>query len=281
MKESPDSPGLSSADNLSGHVWVQELPTGGDFRFEIAPSGLVTFGVDDRTFESVESVPIQYRRGAQLINDSIDRTALAAATDDPSAVTFCGVATWNEGIGYEWGTLPAFVGIDVWDGYRDTFLPPDAATRVFERLGLPALPAVEKELAAAHADFRRFEDDAAFPASAWRSGMAAGVLIRDKSGGRVTARRSANQEEATDTERWSATELADAYASDERIEQSIERMRDTGEPVTVSSVRNRLVAEVAREAHTDVFSGGEFSASVSAFQSAVAERIQQHQFINE
>lgn len=281
MNASPDSLGLASSDDLSGHVWVQEVPTGGEFRFEVAQSGLVTFGVDDRTFDSVDSVPIQYRLAAELIDDRIDRAALAAATDDPSSVTFCGIATWNEGISYEWETLPAFVGIAVRAESKGRFLSPDAATRVFERLGLPTLPAVEKELSADHADFSRFEDDAAFPDSAWRNGKATGVLLRDKSGVRVTAWRSAYRETHTETERWSAPELAEAYATDERIDRTVQRLRDAGEPVAVSSVRDRLVADVAREAYTALFSDREFVASVPAFQSAVAERVQQHQFTTE
>lgn len=281
MKQSPDSLGLASVDELSGHVWVQELPTGGEFRFQVAPSGLVTFGVADRRFDSVDSVPVQYRRAAQEINDQIDRAALDAATDDPSAVTFCGVAIWNEGIPYEWETTPAFVGSDVWTRPKETFLSPDVATAVFERLGLSALPAVKKELPVGHADFTRFEDDAAFPASAWWRGAAAGVLIRDKSGGRVTAWRSASRETHTEPERWTATELADAYATVERIEQTMQTLRDNGEPVTVSSVRDRLVTDVAREVYAELFSGGEFIASVTAFESAVAERVQQHQFTTE
>lgn len=242
----------------------------------MAASGLVTFGVADRTFDGVEAVPIQYRRAAELVVDRIDRGALQSATDEPSEVTFCGVATWNDGIEYAWRDMPALVGVDVWTGSSETFLSPDAATGVFERLGLPTLPAIEKEVPAAHADFTRFEDDAAFPESAWRAGKAAGVLLRDKSGGRVTAWRSTEATGDADTERRPGSELAAAYATDERIERTIAALRDGSHPVTVASIRDRLVADVARESYATLFRDGEFVGSVAEFRSAVAERVQRY-----
>jgi hypothetical protein len=73
-------------------------------------------------------------------------------------------------------------------------------------------------------------------------------------------------------------ELATEYATDERIEQTIAALRADRHPVTVDTVRDRLVADVAREAYVDLFVDGEFVTSLSAFQSAIAERVQQYQF---
>jgi hypothetical protein len=277
VQQCPETATLASVDELSGHVWVQELPTGGTFRFQVAASGLVTFAVGDRTFDAVESVPIQYRRAAQLINDRIDRAALQAATDEPDDVLFCGVVTWNEGIEYDWSAVPAFVGVDVWAASKETFLSPDAATGVFERLGLPTLPAIQKEVPAAHADLTRFDDDAAFPESVWRTGKAAGVLLRDKSDGRVTAWQSKQSDTHTTTVQQSEAELAAEYATNDRIEQTVDVLRDGAHQPTVASIRDRLVADIAREAYAELFPDGEFIASVTAFQSAVAKRVQQHQ----
>ena len=75
----------------------------------------------------------------------------------------------------------------MWDGSQDRFLPPDASTAAFERLGLPTLPAIEKEVPIAHADLEQYETGTAFPDSTWRSEKAAGILLRDKSGNCVAA----------------------------------------------------------------------------------------------
>lgn len=280
MKECPETPELDTdaADRLSGHVWVQELPTGGGLRFQVAASGLVTVATPEGTFDTVSSVPAPYRRAAKAIGDQLDRGALQAATDDPSTVTFCGVATWDEGVAYDWAALPPFVGTDVWSGSKGRYLSPDTATGVFDRLGLATLPAIDKELSAAHTDFDAFTEPAAFPQSAWHDGRAAGVLIRDKSGGRAEVwRRDRGDTERAPTVR-TADELAAEYVTAERIERTIERIRDGEGSLTVTTIRDRLVADLAREAHTTLYPDGTFVVDTDAFQSAVAERVQQRQF---
>jgi hypothetical protein len=278
VKRFPETPVLDDETEFSGHVWIQEVPTGGQFRFQVSSSGLVSFATADRTFEAAESVPPPYRRAARLIDTNLDRAAFRAATDDPEGVTFCGLATRYEGREYDWEQLPAFVGTDVWSG--ETLLSPDRATGVFERLGLPTPPAVEKELPAAHADLRRFADAAEFPESAWGGGAAAGVLVRDKSGARATVCRREPEEPAVVTGK-TAAELAAAYATEERIERTVARLRDSGRALTVDAIRDRVVADVAREAYAELYPDDAFVASVSAFESAVAERVQQHQFTAE
>jgi hypothetical protein len=274
MKRHPEPPALNRAGELTGHLWIQERPTGGQFRFQVAASGLITFGMADRTVETVDAVPLPYRRAAETVSECLDRGALHAATEDPAQVTFLGLATRNEGVDYDWTALPAFVGVDVWSG--DAFAPPDAATRVFEELGLDALPAVEKELSAAHATLDRYHDAVEFPASVWRDGAAAAVLVRDKTGGRARAWRPGVCEREPDPATESPTELAAMHATDERIERTVTELRESGESPTVDAVRDRLVANVVREAYATLCPGDEFVASAPDFESAVAERVQRY-----
>ncbi|MBX0288303.1 hypothetical protein [Haloarcula salinisoli] len=277
MKQCPEAPTLAETGEFSGHVWVQELPTGGQFRFTVAPSGFVTFATPDGSFDAAASVPAAFRRAAHQIAAQLDRDALEAATDAPDDITFCGIATRNEGVDYDWAAVPPFVGTDVWSGRSEAFLSPDAATGVFDRLGLPTLPAVEKEQPAAHIDLARFDESAGFPPSAWRDGPAAGVLIRDKAGNRAAAWCVEPGDPPSDAERHSAAELAAAYATTDRIEQTVTAMSGDGTSVTVDGIRDRLVADVAREAYAELFADGAFIASLTAFESAVAERVQRHQ----
>ncbi|MFC6974796.1 hypothetical protein ACFQL1_09050 [Halomicroarcula sp. GCM10025709] len=178
------------------------------------------------------------------------------------------------------GFAPPFVGVDVYSGRKDQFLSPDSATGVFKRLGIPALSAIDKELNAAHADLSRYEDESEFPPSAWRDRHTAGVLIRDKSGGRGLAWAEESSSEPT-SEAKAATELANEYATKEQITQTIAALREGDQSVTVDTIRDRLVADVTRESYADLFSEEEFLTSLSAFQSAVAERVQQHQSSSE
>lgn len=110
----PDTPPLVDAEPLTGHLWVQELPTGGQFRFQVANSGRLTFCTADRTFDTVKAVPLSHRRTAMTVSERLNRGALRTALDDPTQITFFGTATRNEGISYDWTALPPFVGIDAW-----------------------------------------------------------------------------------------------------------------------------------------------------------------------
>jgi len=277
VKQCPETPPLSDTVEFSGHVWVQELPTGGQFRFTVAPSGFVTFATSDGSFDTAATVPVAFRRAARQIESQLDRDALQAATDAPDEITFCGIATRNEGVDYDWESVPAFVGTDVWSGQSESFLSPDAATGVFERLGLPSLPAIEKEQPAAHTDLTRFEKPAGFPLSAWRDGPAAGVLIRDKAGHRAAAWCIDPNDSASDSQQQSASELAATYATADRIEQTFGAMPGDVQSMTVDEIRDRLVADVTREAYVELFADGEFVSSLTAFESAVAELVQRSQ----
>ena len=275
MKQCPETAQRAETVEFSGHVWVQELPTGGQFRFTVAPSGFVTFATPDGSFDAAASVPMAFRRAAHHIETHLDRDALQTATDTPGEITFCGLATRYEGVEYDWASVPPFVGTDVWSGRSETFLSPDAATGVFDRLGLPTLPAIEKEQPAAHADLTRFEEPEGIPSSTWRDGRAAGVLIRDKAGHRAAAWSVEPSDSAADSQ--SATALAAAYATPDRIEQTVGAMSGDARSMTVAGIRDRLVADVAREAYAELCADGDFVVSATAFESAVAERVQRYQ----
>lgn len=281
MKPYPETPHLDEAGGLTGHLWIQELPTGGRFRFQAAASGLVTFAIAGQSFDAVGAVPPPYRRAAEFVNEHFDRGAFHEATDDPDRVTFSGLATRNEGVTYDWSALPAFVATDVWSGNTGGFLTPDAASSVFERLGLPALPAVEKEARAAHTDLGRYEKPDGFPTSQWRDGDAAAVLIRNKTGARLQAWRPGAATATLDTVTGTAEGLAAKYATDDRIERTVAKLREDKQSPTVDAIRDRLVADVAREAYGHLYADGEFVVSTREFEAAIAERAQQQVFDDE
>ncbi|MFB6297939.1 MAG: hypothetical protein ABEH56_05410 [Salinirussus sp.] len=279
MHAFPETPPLAEADPLTGHLWIQERPTGGRLRFRIADSGRIVLGTD-RPGDAGADLPPPYRPGARTVRERVDRDAFLSVADDPDAVTFFGVATWNEGIDYDWSALPAFVGTDVRAGSNGACLSPDAATAAFERLDLPALPAVETELPRSRADLDRYEGADRFPESAYRDGPAAGLLVRDKTGGRARidhpdhpGRAPGDVSNASETTATAET-LAAECATPAAIDRTVERLRDEGQAPTVGAVRDRLVADLARERYASLFPGGEPVVPVAAFESAVAERVQ-------
>jgi hypothetical protein len=275
MTPFPETPPLDDSVAFRGHLWIQELPTGGRFRFAVADSGLVTYGTDDETFTGVDAVTPPYRRAADTIDTQLDRSALRNALDRPEQVTFFGLATRNEGLDYDWTALPPFVGVDVWSPRRDGLLPPDTATTVFERLGLPTLPAVEREVRAAHTDLGQYEAATAFPDSVWREGPAAAVLVRDKTGGRAHVQRP-DRDPPPDPVPRDPADVAAECATDDRIERTVDELAADGQPPTADAIRTRLVADLARERYADLRGTAGHLTATREFQSTVAARVQRH-----
>lgn len=268
----PEAGDLSADPDLSGHLWIQELPTGGPLRFRVADTGLLALGTREASFDAGGDVPPDRLRATRHVRESLDVDALRAATADPASITFFGVATRYEGVDYDWDRLAPFVGVDAWSPEREGYLPPDAAAAAFQRLGLAALPAVAKEIPVEHASLEDYADGSVVPASAWYDGPAAGVLVRDKSGGRARAwHPAADRPDPLDA---SPTELAERFATDERIRRSVAAL-PADEP-TVEAALERVLADVAREAYASLFRDGELVAEERAFRSAVAERVRRY-----
>ena len=183
MQSFPSLPSAAETPDLfeSGHLWIQELVVGAPLRFRLEPSGQVTFAGRERRFEDP---PPSLRAAVRHVRERLDRAVLMAVARDPSEVVFYGVATRHEGVDYDWERLPPFLGTDVHAAERQGFLPPDVVERTFERVGLDPVDAVEKEVRAT--DFDPADYD--LPASAWYDGPAAGVVIRNKTGGRAAIR---------------------------------------------------------------------------------------------
>jgi hypothetical protein len=267
----PETPPLSEA-SFSGHLWIQELVTGRRLRFQVAQSGLLSFGAPKETFDN-NDIPLQYRRATEYVRDELDLTALRNATDDTESVTFFGIATLCEGIDYDWSELPPFVGVDIWSDKTDAYLSPDAGVKAYDAVGLPSLPAVEKEASAKYTDLDGYVAGE-MPSSKWNDGTAFGVLVRDKSGGRGIARRADAVETDADTETVDTPEgVAEIYATNERIDLTTDLLAEAQKETTVEAVLNRLLSDVVRENYTKLYSGDELVVSEKEFRSVVAERV--------
>lgn len=263
MQSFPAIPGVDDAPASlfdGGHLWLQEWVDGGLLRFQLQDGGLLRFGDDDRVFDP-GAVPVGYRCAVRHVREAFDRDGLRDAVDDPESVVFFGVASRYERATYDWSEMPAFLGFDVWNGADDEFLPPDAVERTFDRLGLTPLKAVTKEVRATDFDPGNYE----VPASNWRDGPAAGVLVRNKTGdrARIDGPVLGDPPEAFEGD---VEDAVKAYATRDRIEAARSAVgRD------VDQVTDRVVETVAREEYTRLF-GDDGSVDPAAFRSAVAER---------
>ena len=227
MKPYPSLPDLDAvpAGYFEGSVWIRELVAGDAIRFGVAEGGYLRFAVGERTFDS--DPPLRLRRAVGHVRRSFDVDALRREASDATDLVFYGVATVRDGIEYDWERLPPVLGVDVWDGARERWLPNDAVGRAFEGLGLDAVDGFEKELPVRHFYPDRYE----IPASAWYDGPAAGVVVRDSHGNRAGRRNP--DVERTDGEPDRPTEpreLASVVVTHELVERlATDRLRSRTE----------------------------------------------------
>lgn len=225
--------------------------------FRVTDAGLV-FGDREKEFEPWAE-PLPYRAAARHVRERFDDPAFRAEVASPGEYTFVGVATRYEGVDYDWDRLPAFLGTDVVRPDGD-FLPPDAVERAFDRLGLTPANALEKELPAKHFSPDRF----GMPDSAWYDGPVAGLLVRNKTGGRGRI----DGEVSTPA----LAEYPDEYAR-EAANARLAEVIDPLENPTVETVLDRLLERLAREEYAALFDEDDPAFDVKAFRSVVAEAV--------
>ena len=274
MEEYPSVPALADAPSdflESGHLWIQEYVTGRLLRFQMDESGLLTFAGPTTRFDPDEAPP-HYLAAVDSIQSALDRDRLRAGTDAVGSYTFFGVVPLQMGVEYDWTTIPAFLGIDIWEGDEDRFAPPDVTERAFEAVGLQTVPVFEKEVPA-----RQFNPQTyTVPESRLGTAKAAGVVLRKKTGEKATL--------LADVETHQSATGGEDQASDEDWESALETLitqeylhtlldgPDTDlhrEPV--ADLARRVVADLARREF------GRFESVLDrhpdAFQTAVTSRV--------
>ncbi|WP_135854937.1 RNA ligase family protein [Halorussus salinus] len=273
MKQYPAVPRAEEAADLfdSGHLWLQERIDGALVRFRLRDSGLLQFGDRTRPFDA-EEVPLPYRHAVRHVRESFDREEFRNTVADVESVVFVGVATVRRGVEYDWARTPGLLGLDVWDADRGRFLPPDSVEQIFEQLGLRPVNAFSKEVRAVDFDPESYE----VPDSAWRDGPAAGVVVRNKTGGRATIPHPASDEwrEESDPATAPAADLADEFVTRERVERVAQTLEASGRTADFDAVFDRLLEAIAREEYHRLFHD-RASVDLRAFRSAAAERTQE------
>lgn len=274
MKQFPPVPRAEEAPaDLfdSGHLWIQEKIDGAHFRFRLRDSGVLEFGDRNQTYDDADDIPTAYHHAVRHVREQFDREAFRASVEDVSSVVFFGEATVRRAIDYDWDRIPSFLGFDVWNSSEDRFLPPDSVEQVYDRLDLDAVNTFQKEARATDFDPADYE----VPKSVWYDGPAAGVVVRNKTGQRATIPHP-DFEDVPDADPVEAPvdELAEQYATRQRVEEVASSLEARERPVTFDAVYERVVEDIAREEHHRLFHERS-SVDLSAFRSEVAARVQQ------
>ena len=264
MQPLPTRPSLEELgrEAFTGNVWIEELLDAEPLRFAVA-DGRLRFAGPDRPFAEGDPPP-RYRAAVRAVREAFDVGALFEAVEAPGAYTFVCDATVRRHLPYDWGRLPAAVGVEIHDGTGDRWLAPDDTARIYDRLGLATPNAFERERAARHF----YPDRYGMPDSAWYDGPPAGILVRDKNGTRgVRYHPEFAPEVPVERDRLAPDALVEAYLTDERIA----RVAGTLEQPGFEPLFDRVVDSVFRETPAEL--DGEWR----AFRSAAAERVRRWQ----
>jgi hypothetical protein len=267
MEPVPTLPTLDAVgrEAFAGNLWIQERLDAEPLRFAV-DGGQFRFADATRTFGQGR-VPPRYRVAVRAVREGFDLGAFFKAADDPAAYTFVCDATVHRHLPYDWERLPPAVGVEVHDAAADRWLSPDAAARVYERLGLASLNTFERELPARHFYPDRYET----PDSEWYDGPPAGLLVRDKNGTRACRYYPTYDPDATpETDRRDPETLVEAYVTDERIARVAATLDSAAG--SFETLFERVLEAVFRE--TPAVVEGE---DLRAFRSAAAERVRRWQ----
>lgn len=268
MKDFPTTPTAADAPAdvfERGHLWLLELIDGAGLRFRLDDAGILRFGDETRVYDDPEDVPTPYQHAVRHVRENLDRSALRDAVADAGEVVFFGRSTQRRSIAYDWERIPSFLGVDVWSASADGFRPPDTAEKIFERLGLRPVNAVERER-----NTRDFDPDSyAVPRSAWYDGPAKGVLIRNKRGGRAKLLHPEFRERDPDPVEVSTAEFARECATERRFERVADRIEEMEWAVTVDVLYERVLEDIVREEHRRL-DHRESDVDTAAFRSEIA-----------
>jgi hypothetical protein len=262
----PPLPELSAVgrEGFEGNLWIRELIDGLALRFTVT-EGYVEFGGPHRRFDEP---PFPYRAAVEHVRRELDRDRLAAASTDPTALTFVGCATVRLGVPYELDRMPPFLGTAIHDATRDRWLAADTVVRALERLGLAAVNSFERELPARHFYPERWET----PDSAWYDGPPAGVVVLDKHGTRARRVHPSFESARDHTERVrDPAALAERLVTDDRIARAAEQVETWDGTVTHDRLQTAVLAACFRESPARI--DEDDPEDVRAFRRVLAERV--------
>ena len=278
MKSYPRIPALDAAPDAlldGGHLWLLEKIDGYQLRFQVDASGYIQFADRERRFADPDAIPWPYRCATRHVRTRFDRTAFREAVDDPTAVTFFGIATIHRSIPYDWDRIPPVLGFGIYSEKAGTFLTPDRVNAIFDRLGLDPVNSIARELPARDVD----PTDIDVPMSTWYDGRAAGVIIEDKRGHRAQGVQTSDSPGSlTDQAPVSGTDPAvaiDRLLTDGRRSRLTDAVRTVAGSVSFDALFETFLAEFARR-HPSMVGGINSTTVPPKIRDAIAERTADH-----
>jgi hypothetical protein len=272
----------------TGHLIVQEKLDGANFRFALqehldeeyhdSDRDLV-FGSRNVVYKNEKDIDKAFTGAVEYVRETLDVAALRDLEADIGPVTLFGEAMHPHTLEYDWERVPRVLGFGVYNHAEESYLWASAPD-VFETLGLDSAPVLYDGVA----------DDYAgpeVPDSAYRDGVAEGIVIKNTVTEQVAKLRSEAFKEAHGTENpqknteydpSDAERLAWKYTTEARVLKLIHKYEDRGRDIEMGVMEDlwREVFDDIIEEEYDTIFLGEHVIDTKAFRSEVANLTADH-----
>lgn len=163
-------------------VLVQEKMDGSNFRFTYNGEGII-FGSRNSvrnadtplTPEDIGNHPIQgqFEGVVDYVLEKIDWSNIDMFKGD----VFFGENMYPHTIEYDFESVPRFLGFDVYNVEKESYVDPDTSFEIFENLNLPRIPILER-ISVSDFDPSEYE----IPESQYRNGNPEGIIMTNPEG---------------------------------------------------------------------------------------------------
>jgi len=260
----PDTQALTEP----GTVHVLEKMDGANFRFG-RDADRILFGSRNNVYKNERDIAKAFGHAVDHVRERCDPGDLR------DGVTYFGEAMHSHTLEYDWDNVPSVLGFAVYDHDAGTFKAWDVAAEEFDRLGIETVPLVET---LPHDDL---SPDYAIPDSAYRDGVAEGVVFWHENTARAKLRSeefkekhdSDNHSEPVDFEGHG--KLVQQYCTATRIDKRIDDLLDEGHQLGRPLMGEGLPQAVSRdifEEHAHEIVGMNETVDLKQYRSLVAKR---------
>lgn len=275
MKKYPKIKRIGDSENNgileSDYLYVQEKLDGANFRFTYdEDEGRIVFGSRNVEYWNEKDTDKAFEHAVEYVREQVDLEAI----EDLDRFVFFGEAMHPHTLDYDWESVPSFIGFDVYDQKEDIFLTPAEMELYFDVLNLPTAPVVYDGI---HESYNNVE----VPESAYRDGIAEGIVIKNIGTGQRAKVRSKEFKEKHGGQSVSnpdsyepddAVVLARDFTTEARVLKMIHKYEDRGRDIEMSIMEDLwrdIFEDIIEEEFETIFLGN-YNIDTQQFRSEVA-----------
>lgn len=215
-------------------IYIQEKVDGANFRFYVNKDGQLIFGSRGQEIDEKSNDKKNFMRCLNHIREKLKGKHLKKFR----GYIFYGECMTKHTIGYDWDTVPPFLGFDILDTKNDHFLPVETMYEIYKDLGLSTVPLIKIVKAG---ELKEITDDDV-PKSKYYGGQSEGIVFKNPAK-QIYAKyvraafKEKNKEEFGRSKKHTTTDedyFTAIYCTNARIEKVVWKLTDEGQKLHLS-----------------------------------------------